>query len=130
MFVDVHIGRFANHLASFYDMEWKQLPGTCGGVPSIPTPLPKPRQFERMRECAKALASETDFVRVDLYNIGDEVYFGEMTNYPSAGLDRFQPQGLDTILGQPWRVPCRYVSQSPSGNRSPDPMHRSIQPDD
>lgn len=120
IFVDVHIGRYKRHFASFYDMKWKQVPGTCGGVPNIPEPLPKPRRFEQMRECAKALASETDFVRVDLYNVNDEVYFGELTNYPSAGLDRFQPQSLDTIFGRPWHVPRRYVSSDLQENSTPD----------
>ncbi|MBK8151396.1 MAG: hypothetical protein IPK58_25180, partial [Acidobacteria bacterium] len=45
------------------------------------------------------LSSQFDFIRVDLYIVGDEVYFGELTNFPAAGWDAIEPTWLDFKLG-------------------------------
>jgi hypothetical protein len=49
-----------------------------------------------------------DFVRVDLYNVNGRIVFGELTNYPAAGLDPFYPAEFDAVFGSKWRVPARY----------------------
>jgi teichuronopeptide biosynthesis TupA-like protein len=50
-----------------------------------------------------------DFLRVDMYNVNGRIVFGEFTNYPGAGLDRFFPPEFDELFGSTWRVPPRYV---------------------
>lgn len=46
----------------------------------------KPKHLEEMVEIAKILSSDFDFVRVDLYEYKDNVYFGELTFSPSGGI--------------------------------------------
>lgn len=63
-----------------YDTSWQLVPGVvrnpkCGI-------MPKPAQFEKMIDVARKLSKGYDFVRVDLYSIGDRVVFGEMTFTP------------------------------------------------
>jgi hypothetical protein len=70
--------------------------------------VPPPRHLDRMLKAAAALGAPTDFVRVDLYECGDRVIFGELTNYPGAGRERFLDPTLDARLGQWWHVPKRY----------------------
>ena len=44
-----------------------------------------------MIRIAETLGAETDFVRVDLYDLGDRVVFGELTNTPNAGKNCRRP---------------------------------------
>ena len=43
-----------------------------------------------------------DFVRVDLYNLPGRIVVGELTHYPSAGTQVFDPPHLDHRLGALW----------------------------
>lgn len=45
----------------------------------------------------------SDFIRVDLYNIDGRIIFGELTNYPGVGLDKFHPSSWDMKLGNYWK---------------------------
>jgi hypothetical protein len=67
-----------------------------------------PPNFDRMLEIARKLSEGVDFVRVDLYNLGGRVVFGELTNYPAALEFRFDPPIWEERFGAYW----------PSGRRS------------
>jgi hypothetical protein len=65
-----------------------------------------------MVHIAETLGRETDFVRVELYDIAGRIVFGELTNYP-GGLwgpndPPFSPASFDAELGGYWTVPDRY----------------------
>jgi hypothetical protein len=66
-------------------------------------PVPRPPKLDEMIMIAERLADEIDFVRVDLYNIGDRIAFGEMTVYPNSGMAEFDPPEMDEELGALWR---------------------------
>ena len=51
---------------------------------------------------AEELAGDIDFFRVDLYDVGDRIVFGEMTVYPNAGRGEFDPPEFDEKLGAFW----------------------------
>lgn len=59
----------------------------------------KPSNLQELISVAEALSGGIDFVRVDLYNIGGRVYFGELTNYPSAGRGHYFPEKFNLELG-------------------------------
>jgi hypothetical protein len=82
-----------------YDRDWNRLPlmtkrGWCGES------IPKPRRLKFMIDLAEKLAEPFDYVRVDLYCIGNAVYFGELTHFPSSGYMRFIPLSVDFKLGK------------------------------
>ena len=54
---------------------------------------------------AEKLAEDIPFVRVDFYETGGRLYFGEMTLYPAGGLEEFVPAEWDRILGGWLRLP-------------------------
>ena len=58
-------------------------------------------KIAKMIEISEQLSHEMDYIRVDLFLIGEEVYFGEYTNYPRSG----QPQGpvWEALGGKLWR---------------------------
>ena len=67
-------------------------------------PIIFPDNMEEMFFVAERLAQGMDYVRVDLYNIEGRIVFGEMTNYPNAGLVPFDPPEFDQKLGDQWHL--------------------------
>jgi hypothetical protein len=72
-------------------------------------PLPEafalPRTFARAIACAEALSRGVDYARYDFLTDGEELYAGEITVYPWAGLARASPEGRlghDTIVNPHW----------------------------
>ena len=59
----------------------------------------KPEMLHKMRLLSELLAKDFRFVRVDLYNVGSKVYFGEMTFSPAAGFESFNPPEWDRKFG-------------------------------
>lgn len=75
---------------SMYDLNWRRLPDA---LPHNKTyseeEIPKPKNFEKMIECARILSKGQKEVRVDLYNINGRVLFGEMTLTARGGYSHY-----------------------------------------
>ncbi len=72
---------------------------------SIGRSMPRPPHLDEMVEYAERLGRGLDFLRVDMYDAG-KVYFGEMTVYPSAGDEFFDPR-WNRYFGGLWDLPRR-----------------------
>lgn len=58
----------------------------------------KPKHFERMKEIARILSNDFEFVRVDLYEYKDRVFFSELTFSPWGGfMFSYNQYGIDEI---------------------------------
>lgn len=88
----------------FYDMDWNFLPFT-NDDPNSGVLIPRPAHFEEMKEIASKLSKGYPHVRVDLYNINGIIYFGELTFFSASGLDPFDPEEWDYILGEKIKLP-------------------------
>lgn len=86
---------------NFYDATWNPLPFTRGASNDVAA-IPKPNHYDEMLDLANRLASliKNRFVRVDLYEINNAVYFGEFTFYPGGGTMPFEPREWDYIMGK------------------------------
>ena len=62
--------------------------------------LPKPKCFERMLEVASKLSEEFPILRVDLYEVNEKIYFGELTFFDGSGFDRIDPIEWDYEIGK------------------------------
>ena len=70
---------------SLYDMEWNRHDEWLASHKHVNNiVIPKPRNFNRMLELCTELCSEFPFVRLDLYECGGKLYFGEFTFTPSG----------------------------------------------
>ena len=70
----------------------------------VATPLPpRPANLDRMMDMARELGRDTDMVRVDLYDVDGQVYFGELTPYPGGGQVVFDPPEYDATLLADWQ---------------------------
>lgn len=86
----------------FFDMDWNHqdfygLNPKCGPAAK---PAAKPQGFDTMKRIARELAKDTEFVRVDLYAVNENQYFGELTFYPASGIGVFTPDSADFDLGK------------------------------
>jgi hypothetical protein len=95
--VQVDRDRFTRHTQALYDERWNHIEGTVAGLRGAP--VPRPVSLPTMIEAAQALSAGVDFVRVDLYEISGQAYFGELTSSPNKGLSPFSPVTLDRWFG-------------------------------
>jgi hypothetical protein len=99
--VQVDYDRFSGHTRTLYDQDWNpqdtELAFPKGEITE------QPKTFEEMKKIAEKLGEDFDFMRVDLYTINDDIFFGELTPCPGAGRDRFRPTCYDLELGQFWK---------------------------
>lgn len=96
-FPEVHIDRFIDYKKNCYDSEWNILNcewgAKCGGE------IKKPKLLSKMLLLAETLAKDFRYVRVDLYNVKDKIFFGELTFSPGAGFCPFNPPEWDFKFG-------------------------------
>lgn len=99
-FIQVNTGRFSNLKERFYDTDWN--PMDFRHAYEQGEKIEKPTELKNMIDIAEKLGEDFDFVRVDLYQPNNEVYFGELTLAPGAGHLWFDPKERDFILGDLW----------------------------
>lgn len=104
-FIQVDGNRFSGHRRDFFDRDWRHLDFTLA-YRNHDSPPPRPPLLERMIRIAERLAEGIDFVRVDLYALGEWVKFGELTCYPNGGMEVFAPSHWDQAMGRPWKLPA------------------------
>lgn len=100
--IQVEIDRFVGHRRTLMGIDWSPI-GWQTTYPPAMAPEPAPRNLDIMLKWAAQLGAGIDFVRVDLYDLGDRVVVGEMTCYPASGRAAFRPVELDAWLGSKWR---------------------------
>ena len=83
----------------FFDRSWSRLPyiNVFDGDREFGAP-PRPPRLADLIMAAEALGVGVDYIRVDLYAFGDEIYFGEITIYPNSG---FGTVSIDTEIAEP-----------------------------
>lgn len=103
LFLGVDIDRYSNHKRNYYDMEWNKLPFS-NARPLSSKKIEMPPNFKESVTLAKALSKNIDFVRVDLYILKNNIYFGEMTFTPNSGFCVFKPDYFDEFYGDLWKL--------------------------
>lgn len=94
--------RHIKEAIDFYDMKWNLMPfvGLNPKCSNGVNKLEKPACLTEMIEICRKLSQDIPFARVDLYNIDNKPYFGEITFYPAGGFGVFTPNEWDYKLGQ------------------------------
>lgn len=110
--VQVFEGRGQRLVRTMFDRDWTPLPvyrsERPGGPPvRLPASLtPKrPACLEALLTAAEQLAAPFPFVRVDMYAVADEPFFGEMTFLPAGGYVPLEPRSFDRALGAHLALP-------------------------
>ena len=89
-----------------YTPEWQPLPlESTDRSYQLCEEIQRPALLEEMEFAAKAIAGDVDYLRVDLYGVAGDVWFGETCPYPSSGLDPFSRREVDFEWGDFWKLP-------------------------
>lgn len=88
----------------FYDENFNHLPFRQGH-PWANKVINKPDRFEDMVRLSEKLSKGFPHVRVDLYNINGQIYFGELTFFHFSGNVPFEPEVWDYRIGEWLKLP-------------------------
>lgn len=88
----------------FFDRDFNHLDIINGHLMSEKK-IEKPSKFDEMISIAETLSKDIPHVRVDLYEINEVVYFGEMTFSHWGGTVPFEPEEWDYKLGRWLKLP-------------------------
>ena len=97
-FTQVDIDRFTDHKRNLYNPDWSFL--DCQWKYPNGHPVDKPEKYAEMKSLAERLAANFPYVRVDLYILGEQIFFGELTFHPLSGFGRFYPIDWDLRFGE------------------------------
>lgn len=70
---------------NLYDLDWNPISGLQGAMRNE-RKIERPKNLKEMLEVTKTLSSDFDFVRVDLYEADEKIFFGELTFSPACGV--------------------------------------------
>ncbi len=98
-FFHISVDRDIDLKVDFYDMDCLHLP-VRREYPNNKKAVELPKKFKEMVWIAKKLSKNFPFVRVDLYENGGHIFFGELTFYPSNGVGGFHPSYWDYLFGK------------------------------
>ena len=96
---------------SFYSLDWKETPFQRVDHKRLSIVPSRPHCLDEMIEISRKLSNGIPFVRVDLYENNDKVYFGEMTLCPSAGFAKYGPENWNETLGDWIKLPSVRANQ-------------------
>ncbi len=82
----------------FYDMDFNHL-DIYNIHPNSDKSIEKPDKFEEMKEIAAKLSKGIKHVRIDLYELDGQIYFGEYTFFHGGGFQLFHPEKWEKQLG-------------------------------
>lgn len=94
----------------FFDCEWRHQPfHEPFHYPFADLEPQKPKHIEKMWQAATVLAKDKSFSRIDFYEVGDTVYFGEITFFPTSGMGGFEPKEWDNKFGKLITLPNKTI---------------------
>lgn len=99
--------RYSKETIDFFDTEWNHqefvgLNPAAGPAAEVPI---RPAHLESQIMMAKKLSKGMPFARIDLYETGENSFFGEITLYPASGFGIFTPKQYNKIIGDMLKLP-------------------------
>ena len=83
----------------FFTSSWEHIDVRRPEVRNSEVRIDEPSELKKMLDIVQKLSKDITFVRVDMYSNKNNIYFGEMTFYPSGGFTSFDPKKYDEIFG-------------------------------
>lgn len=96
--IQVDIDRFNNQKRKLLDRDFQEIDATILH-PKYEEQLERPANLDEAIKIAEKLSADFNFIRVDLYLLENQIYFGELTNYPGNGFQPFQPESMEYKVG-------------------------------
>ncbi|MFG0729881.1 ATP-grasp fold amidoligase family protein [Photobacterium damselae] len=103
-FIQVDRGRYINHRRNIYDLDWNLINMKIEEKYPHIEYVEKPKKLKEIIEISKKLSEDFDYVRVDLYLIEDQIFFGELTMTHGDGMENIRPVEIDYQWGALWDI--------------------------
>lgn len=103
--LQVDYDRFIEHHRNIYDLNWEKMPFSIEYPSKDGVVIDKPDNFDEMNRIAQMLSKNNPHVRVDLYDVGGKIYFGELTFFHGSGYEKFTPKEWDYKFGEWLQLP-------------------------
>lgn len=102
-------GRHSHETIDFFDTDWnhQEFIGLIPAASPAASPPMRPKNLEIQISIARKLSEGMPFSRIDLYEVNDKEYFGEITLYPASGFGEFKPEQYNEIMGEMIKLPER-----------------------
>ncbi|MCD7717143.1 MAG: glycosyl transferase [Lachnospiraceae bacterium] len=100
LYVSLGLQDHSTALISYLTLDWQFAPFQRDDYKNFEKLPPKPSNFDEMLLVARKLSENIPFLRVDLYEIDDAVYFSELTFSPTSGFMPFKPDMWEYIVGE------------------------------
>lgn len=104
--IGVDLDRFSKHRRNFYNRNWELMPFVWSPISNEGEALwpngrsiERPKCLEEMISIAEQLSRAFVYCRVDLYLLGEQIFFGEITFHHGGGCEVFSPAEWDKKLG-------------------------------
>lgn len=80
-----------NETVDYFDTNWNRL-NMIQRFPNSVNPIERPKRLDDMLKIAGKLSEGTAFLRIDLYEVNNEIVFSEHTFYTDSGYSIFEPE--------------------------------------
>lgn len=98
--IQIHQNRdTSDYTMDYYTTDWEKTNIVKTGVKTDETIIEKPENLPEMLKIAEILSKNTYFARIDLYNVGNKIYFGEITLFPTSGFAGLAREEDELLLG-------------------------------
>lgn len=99
-FIEIDSDRYTNHRMDFYDLNWNKMELRKRKYKNSVNSIKEPNKLDEMLKVARILSEEFSFIRVDLYIVEENIYFGELTFTPANGTSQFYPIEKDLEISK------------------------------
>lgn len=96
--IQVDFDRFTDQKRNLYDRDFNLLPAKII-YDNYTGKVSRPGNLGKAIEISEKLSAGVSFLRVDLYLLDEELFVGELTNYPGNGFANIIPPSFDRALG-------------------------------
>lgn len=103
--IQVHHDRYGDHTLDYYTPEWKRADLQRIDANTSAKVVEKPEKLDEMLSIAERLSKDMYYARIDLYYVNGNIYFGEITMYPTGGFSTFTRYEDDLLLGSYIKLP-------------------------
>lgn len=93
----------------FYDLDWNLMDLHRPSHQNSINQVKKPCNFDLLLELSHKLSTNIPFLRTDFYEVNGKLLLGELTFFPAGGMDRFEPELWDNILGDWIKLPTKEI---------------------